>query len=279
MSEHVATIDDVRKFWNRLPCNVLDSRREHGTRPYFDEIEARKYAIEPDIPPFAQFARWKGRKVLEIGCGIGTDSINFARAGADLTVADVSEKSLELCKQRFQVYGLTARFFLANAEALSQIVPVEPYDLVYSFGVLHHTPRPDRAFREIQKYLSRDSELRVMLYSKWSWNTFWIVCRNGKGAFWWAADLIRTYSEAQQGCPVTYCYSFREVRRLLKAYRIREIRKAYFFSDRLFQYTSGRCEPRWFVRWLPSGVFRWVEQTLGWHTLVVATLSRNAPAA
>jgi 2-polyprenyl-3-methyl-5-hydroxy-6-metoxy-1,4-benzoquinol methylase len=65
-----------------------------GTREYFDEVEARKYFVEPHIPEFAQFKQWKGKKVLEIGCGIGTDSVNFARAGADLAAIEISEKSL-----------------------------------------------------------------------------------------------------------------------------------------------------------------------------------------
>ena len=81
-----------------------------GSREYFEEVERRKYFVEPHIPRFAEFERWRGKRVLEIGCGIGTDSINFARAGADLTVVELSEKSLDLCRRRFDVYGLEARF-------------------------------------------------------------------------------------------------------------------------------------------------------------------------
>ena len=93
---------------------------------------------------FADFVRWRGKKVLEIGCGIGTDSINFARAGADVTVVDLSDESLQLCETRFDVYGLKAHFYLGDAEELSKVVPVENYALIYSFGVIHHTPRPER---------------------------------------------------------------------------------------------------------------------------------------
>jgi len=67
-----------------------------GTKQYFDEVEARKYFVEYHIPGFAKFARWRGKKVLEIGCGIGTDTINFARAGAQVTTVDLSGKSMEL---------------------------------------------------------------------------------------------------------------------------------------------------------------------------------------
>jgi 2-polyprenyl-3-methyl-5-hydroxy-6-metoxy-1,4-benzoquinol methylase len=125
----------------------------------------------------------EGEKVLEIGCGIGTDSINFVRVGALLTAADLSKKSIEICRKRFEVYGLNARFYCGNAEELSTFVSLETYDLIYSFGVIHHTPHPDRVFGEIKKYCNPETEIRVMLYSKWSWNVFWIILKFGKEAF------------------------------------------------------------------------------------------------
>ena len=96
-------IEKVKEFWDRRPCNIRHSPKPVGTREYFDEVEARKYFVEPHIPRFAQFERWRGKKVLEIGCGIGTDTINFARHGAQVTAVELSEKSLEIAKKRAEV--------------------------------------------------------------------------------------------------------------------------------------------------------------------------------
>lgn len=264
------SIEAVREFWNRRPCNIRHSQRSLGTREYFDEVEARKYFIEPHIPGFAQFGRWKGKKVLEIGCGLGTDSINFARAGAELAVVELSEESLALCKQRFEVYGLRARFYNGNAEDLSSFLPPESYDLIYSFGVIHHTPHPKRVLQQIKHYCKPETELRVMLYSKWSWKVLWIVLAYGKGQFGNAENLVREYSEAQTGCPVTYYFSFNDIRCLLADWNIMELRKEHIFPYVIEKYVDYQYEWVWYFRWMPRHWFHWLERHFGWHTLVVA---------
>src|SRR3954471_22503990 len=103
------SIDRVRDYWNARPCNIRHSPKPVGTREYFDEVEARKYFVEHHIPEFAEFERWKGKTGLEIGCGIGTDTINFARNGAQVTAVDLTEKSLEVARQRAKVFGLEDR--------------------------------------------------------------------------------------------------------------------------------------------------------------------------
>lgn len=87
-----------------------------------------KAEVEPHIPGFAEFEKWREKKVLEIGCGIGTDTVNFARHVARVTSVDLSEKSLELARQRARVCDVQdqVQFYRGNAEELSTFVPIEP---------------------------------------------------------------------------------------------------------------------------------------------------------
>src|SRR5688572_7674773 len=114
-------IGDVRDYWNARPCNVRHSTAQIGTEEYYNEVEARKYFVEPHIPGFADFEKWRGKTVLEVGCGIGTDTINFARAGAFVTAIDLSSESLALARRRAEVFRLSDRikFYEADAEHLT----------------------------------------------------------------------------------------------------------------------------------------------------------------
>src|SRR6266550_7963985 len=112
----------VKDYWNGRPCNIRHSTAPVGSKEYFDDVEERKYFVEPHIPRFADFECWRGKKVLEIGCGIGTDTTNFARHGAQVTAVDLSQQSLDLARQRIAVYGLQdqVRFYSGSAEELTQ---------------------------------------------------------------------------------------------------------------------------------------------------------------
>lgn len=263
-------IEDVRHFWDSRPCNIRHSTKPVGSFEYFEEVEARKYFVEPHIPGFAQFSRWKGKKVLEIGCGIGTDSINFARAGADLTIVELSQQSLDLCKKRFEVYKQNAHFYQGNAETLRSFLPEQKFDLIYSFGVIHHTPHPEAVIEQIKAYCKPDTEVRLMLYSKWSWKAIWVIFTYGKGAFWNMKKLVSKYSEAQEGSPVSYIYSFRDVKRLLSGFKVTEIKKDHIFPYKIDKYVKYEYERVWYFRIIPNPLFRFLERRLGWHTLIVA---------
>jgi SAM-dependent methyltransferase len=267
-------IGRVKEYWDRRPCNIRHSPKPVGTKEYFDEVEARKYFVEPHIPRFAQFDRWQGKRVLEIGCGIGTDTINFARNGAQVTAVDLSEKSLELARGRSIVYGVQDRvgFISGNAEELSRFVPVEPYDLIYSFGVIHHTPRPELVLRQLRQYARVGTTLKIMVYHRYAWKVLWILLTEGKGRFWKLPELVARNSEAQTGCPITYTYTRREVRELCErhGFRVTEISVDHIFSYRIPDYVRYRYNKVFYFRWIPQPAFRWLERRIGWHLCVTA---------
>lgn len=267
-------INKVQEYWNARPCNIRHSTAEVGTRQYFDEVEARKYMVEPHIPAFAEFDRWRGKKVLEIGCGIGTDTMNFARAGAEVTAVDLSSESLKLARKRAEVFGLEDRikFYEANAENLSTIIPPQKYDLVYSFGVIHHSPHPDEIVAQIHKhFVHPGSTLKLMVYYRYSWKVFWILMTYGKGAFWKLDKLVATHSEAQTGCPITYSYSKRSLTRMIEnGFEVKDIFVDHIFPYRIPDYVKYRYVREWYFRYLPQSVFRFLEKRAGWHLCVTA---------
>lgn len=270
--EQVAT-EKVKEYWDRRPCNIRHSTSKIGTRQYFDEVEEKKYFVEPHIPDFAQFEQWRGKRVLEIGCGIGTDTINFARAGAEITAVDISEKSLALAKKRAEIYGLSSKttFYCADAESLLSTVPREAYDLVYSFGVIHHTPHPEIVIKQVREnYVKSGSKLKIMVYHHYSWKVLWILLAFGKGAFWKLDEIVARYSEAQTGCPVTYTYSKREVVELLNGFRVSDLCVEHIFPYRISDYIQYKYKKVWYFRYLPLSTFRLLEKLFGWHLCVTA---------
>jgi 2-polyprenyl-3-methyl-5-hydroxy-6-metoxy-1,4-benzoquinol methylase len=268
------SIADVQRYWDARPCNIRHSAKPVGSREYFDEVEARKYFVEPHIPAFADFERWRGKRVLEVGCGIGTDSINFARAGAQLTAVDLSSESLRLAAERADVMGVADRidFIQANAEELTARLTGEPYDLVYSFGVVHHTPRPDLALAAMRALTVPGGTLKLMVYHRRSWKVFSIVAANGHGRFWKTDELVAEHSEAQTGCPVTFSYTRRGARELVErsGFRVQELWVDHVFPYRVRDYVNYRYVKEPYFRWMPEPLFSAFERRLGWHLLVTA---------
>jgi SAM-dependent methyltransferase len=232
------------------------------------EVMRRKYKVEPHIPGFAQFERWAGKWVLDAGCGIGTDTINFALAGANVTAVDISRRSLEIAQKRARAHGIAGRiqFYHADLENLSSVVPVHPYDLVYSFGVLHHTPCPRRAISQFHSYMRDDGLLKVMLYNRYSWKVFWIL----RGRIWDLDRLVDMHSEAQKGSPISRTYGRRQVRELLQGFDVQEMQAEHIFPYHIPSYIQYEYVKEWYWRICPRPLFRLLEQTIGWHLLITA---------
>jgi ubiquinone/menaquinone biosynthesis C-methylase UbiE len=158
----------VRDFWQEHPCGTKFADAEVGTREFYAAVEEHRYRVEWHIPAAAGFDRARGLRVLEIGCGLGTDGARFARAGAVYTGVDLTEAAVSLARRRFEVEGLRGEFRVADAERLD--FADESFDLVYSHGVLHHTPDTEAAVREVRRVLKPGGRAVVMLYHRDSYN-------------------------------------------------------------------------------------------------------------
>ena len=252
------TIDDVRTYWDDRPCNVRHSEKEVGTQEYFDEVERKRYTAEPQIPSYAGFSDTNGKKVLEVGCGMATEGINFARAGSTYTGTDLSIESLDLAKKRFKVYNERGNFYHGNAEELSSFVPVETYDLIYSFGVIHHSPHPEKIISEIKKYMNKDSTLKIMLYATDSWKNYMI-------------EAGYDQPEAQYGCPIAHTYTKDEVRELLDGFDV-TIEQNHIFPYQIEPYKRGEFVKQPWFEAMPDEIFEVLKKNLGWHLLITAKL-------
>ena len=249
----------LRVYWNRQPCAIRHSPAHPYSQQFFADISRRKYFVQPHVHDLAQFGRWAGKKVLEIGCGIGTDAEQFAAAGAVYTGIDMSDVSLDIARARFKLRRLNGTFYIGDGECLGDVVPVERYDLVYAFGVLHHTPEPEAVLAEAHKYMDEQSELRLMVYAEHSWK----------------AAMIRAgldQSEAQANCPLARRYTQQEAKELLTraGYGVTRLWQDHVFPYQVGPYKAWRYEREaWFAAMSPE-MFRALETHLGWHMLIWA---------
>jgi ubiquinone/menaquinone biosynthesis C-methylase UbiE len=284
----------VRAFWQDHPCGSKFSDAETATREFFQRIESHRYKKEWHIPAAANFAAARGLKVLEIGCGVGTDGAQFAKAGAAYTGVDLTDAAVHLARRGFALAGLPGRFLVSDAENLD--FSDSSFDLVYSHGVLHHTPDIRAAIREIHRVLKPEGQATVMLYHRGSYNyrvgirvlrragagllrsesgikivnrltgepidslrEHAAALKNAKGNFS-AAELLNQSTDGA-GNPLARVYSRREARELFKEFR--DVRVRAYFLNKRFIPLLGSLLPRSIESRLAS---RW-----GWHLWIYAT--------
>lgn len=285
----------VRAFWQANPCGTKFADAPPGTRKFYELVEEHRYTKEWHIPEAAGFAGANGLEVLEIGCGLGTDGARFAQSGAAYTGVDLTDAAVDLARRRFELFGLPGTFRTADAERLD--FPDNSFDMVYSHGVLHHTPDTRGAVREIHRVLRPGGRAVVMLYHRNSYNyrvNISILRRAGahllrseaglRAAHLMTGEPIESLREHSRllksqeesylsageflnrntdgaGNPLARVYSRREARELFQDFAEVEL-KTYFLNKRWLP-LIGPFLPRAFESRLAS---RW-----GWHLWVYGT--------
>ncbi len=236
----------VEAHWDAVPCGTRDLPPDDRRR-FFRELEDERYALEPYIRDFARFERGRGKRVLEVGVGAGTDFVNWVRAGAVATGVDLTSQGVALTKERLALEGLEATVLQADAERL----PFEDgsFDIVYSYGVLHHSPDTPRAIEEVRRVLRPGGTALIMVYHLWSWValTLWAVHGLGRGRpFASPREIVFDHLES----PGTKAYTRDEARALFRGFARVSLRTQLGHGDLLLmrpseKYRSWKYELLW----------------------------------
>jgi SAM-dependent methyltransferase len=247
----------VRRHWSQEPCGTRGADPA-SRRAYFASIERHRYEVEPHIPAFAGFDAVRDSRVLEIGVGAGTDHVKWLRAGARVFGIDLTTTGVNLTRERAELEGLRSNVFVADAEALPFRSSV--FDIVYSYGVLHHTPDTAEAIKEVHRTLRSGGVARVMIYHRPSVVGFllWLYYCVGRLQPWrsprWA---IFHHLES----PGTKAFTIEEARRLFGAFQtvtatpvlgpgdLLTVKPSTKYASKLIQ-LAWRLYPRWAIRLL-----------------------------
>jgi SAM-dependent methyltransferase len=260
--------DRARAQWSADPAGAAYGREyEFATREFFDAVERHRYReYAPWMPEVMGFDQFGGARLLEVGCGMGTDLLQFARGGAEVTGVDLTPRSIEIARRHFELYGLPATFAITDGEKLP--FAAESFDIVYSNGVLHHTPDTEGGVHEIHRVLRPGGLARVMLYHRNSWN-YWfeVILHRGllRGQLLLgrnAEEIMSRYVEVNEGGgrPLVKVYSRRQAHRLFSMFREVTIeveqltRPEFYFLGRL----------------MTDKIFRRLQRSIGWNAIISA---------
>jgi SAM-dependent methyltransferase len=275
----------VQAHWDREPCGTRGLEGD-DLRAAFRQQERERYEVDAHIPEFADFPAARGKRILEIGVGAGTDFIQWLRQGADAFGVDLSVESLALTRQRIAAEGPA----IHNADAYLQddLPPAQrrlqvgdaerlpfadaSFDLVYSYGVIHHSPNTTAAIAEIHRVLRPGGEARVMIYHVPSWTglLLWGVHSAARLRPWISPrEAIYRHLES----PGTKAYTLAEARGLFSAFASVEVSTALLAGDLLAMRPSERYQSpifRAIWRLYPRALIRRFGRRLGLGLLVRA---------
>jgi SAM-dependent methyltransferase len=230
----------VYDFWNRASCGE-DLYLASSDLSAFKAQSEMRYCLEPYIHKFAQFEATKGLRVLEIGVGLGADHQCFAEAGAELYGIDLTERAVAHTLERLALFGLTSNLSTGDAEHLNY--PDAIFDLVYSWGVLHHSPDTPKAIAEVYRVLKPGGGARVMIYHTWSMVglMLWLRYALLVGRPW--RNLRSIYAKYLES-PGTKAYTVAEAQSLFDAFNEVQITTVLSHGD-LLESGAGQRHGGW----------------------------------
>jgi ubiquinone/menaquinone biosynthesis C-methylase UbiE len=254
---------EVRDFWNADPCGS----RYLGHSEDFEKHALARYELEPYIREFAGFKDTAGKRVLEIGVGMGADYLEWLKAGASASGIDLSAVSIERAKRRCETAGYKPDLRVSDAEHLP--FPDGTFDIVYSYGVMHHSPNTGECLREARRVLKPGGSLRIMIYHHPSLTGVMLWARYGFGR---GKSLRQTVYEKLES-PGTKSYTSNEARNLLDEFENIQIRQVFSPGDLLLNKPSVRFQG-WFYRTIwalfPRALVRATCRKLGLFLLISA---------
>jgi len=267
----------IRTFWGNRPCGSEASPQPKNSRAYFAETEAERFRLHTDWDrPFLKeaigYSKHTGKLMLEIGCGIGVDSMQWHRAGNRVVSLDYNFPSVSLTRDRFRNEGASGRFLNGDAESLP--FADESFDLIYSFGVLHHTPDTQKTIDEVYRCLKPGGQAIIMLYYKWSALIFGHTILGfgvRQGKLWETRSfsrLISKYTEFDSQFegnvnPLTKVYSRGEIRKMFHRFRDLDMELHYLWP--------GHFGPlKRLLPLVPEGAKAKLHRILGWNVIIKA---------
>ena len=259
----------AREQWGQDPCGAeYDREHDLGTREFFDSVERYRYEeYAPWMPRLMGFEKFRDARLLEIGCGMGSDLLQFARGGARCTGIDLTPRSVEITRHRFGLYGAGGNFMISDGERLP--FRSESFDVVYSNGVLHHTPDTAGAICEVHRVLRPGGVAKVMLYHRNSLN-YWLEIVLRRGVL--GLEFLRGRS-AEEIMSRVIEFSDHDARPLVKVYSRKQARELFsLFKDvRVDVEQLMRSELRFLSPLVSDKRFEELRKKIGWNVIITAT--------
>lgn len=231
----------VKDFWNTNSCGEQLYLKGSDESEAFRFQSDMRYQLEPYIEKFANFSKSANKKILEIGVGLGADHQKFAEAGAILTGIDLTDKAISYTQKRLSLFELTSQLQVADAENLP--FETQSFDIVYSWGVIHHSPDTQQTINEIYRVLKEGGEARVMIYHKWSMVGYMLWLRYGLfrlNPFITLQEIYNKYLES----PGTKAYTIQEAKKMFDQYSEVEISTVLTHADLLTSEAGQRHRGR-----------------------------------